>query len=395
MAKRKDDGPWKDGLCIRGKVWHYRFSVGGVAFTGSTGTLNKTDARAIRDEARLSARQEYRAKGELSKQRTRRGHKLTIFELGLAWIEAHLPPIRKASHVEKAKHNLRVMKPIHDVLVEEFSKARFAQWTTEQVRAGRGAGSINQLQRYLLSWIRWGFDLDMCKTDPKLLLKMKTPMKVQEKILPCLQPEQVPAFLAWIDENALRDRDGARARVFVRVLIGLGLRISEATGMRWENFVRGPVWTYYPAGKPNTGTTKNSRTRRLEVPEPLRLELESIGNQADGLVFPSWGTKGRDNPTGTGEPTRHLCRSIIRRAGQAIGVKGLSHHGLRRTFGGLFLRGGGNMEALQQAYGHSDIKVTKGYVRAYNLTESETIHRIGDLMTGASCAKSEQSEDAD
>lgn len=69
-------------------------------------------------------------------------------------------------------------------------------------------------------------------------------------------------------------------------------------------------------------------------------------------------------PTGTGERIeRNSLRHTLQGIAKRVGVKNVHPHRFRHTFAITFLRNGGNVAALQQILGHSEIEMSLRYAR--------------------------------
>ena len=60
--------------------------------------------------------------------------------------------------------------------------------------------------------------------------------------------------------------------------------------------------------------------------------------------------------------THHALHRLVKRLGDRAGVKNVHPHRFRHTFGTEYLRNGGQMIALQELLGHSDLEMVKRYV---------------------------------
>ncbi len=186
-----------------------------------------------------------------------------------------------------------------------------------------------------------------------------------------LSPEQCRTFL-----DAIR---GHRLEVFYLTIMALGLRPSEAVGLRWSAVdldartlrVQEKIYYLKPHGQPGAyfaGPPKSARSRRtIELPDVIvdrlrthRTEMleEQMASArwtrdqrwtADPLVFPST----------TGGP---LYGSYVTRAMQdllaAAGLPRKRLYDLRHTAGSMLHALGVDLRTIQGVLGHSDIGIT-------------------------------------
>jgi integrase/recombinase XerD len=59
--------------------------------------------------------------------------------------------------------------------------------------------------------------------------------------------------------------------------------------------------------------------------------------------------------------TRYNLGLLLRRLGQRAGVKHVHPHRFRHTFATFYLRNGGNLLALKELLGHSDMEMVTRY----------------------------------
>lgn len=141
--------------------------------------------------------------------------------------------------------------------------------------------------------------------------------------------------------------------------IGLGLRNAELRRLRWECFDQGLEWA--------TITGKNSRVRRLVVPEGLRRELRNYRQNA-GYLF-----VGR-----FGDPITHATVSnwVKKVAAEAGVTEQVWPHRLRHTFGAEANDDTGELRAVARAMGHAKVETTEIYTR----TTAQALHRVADSL---------------
>lgn len=345
---------WKDGMALIEGVWHYRFNVAGVEHYASTHTGNKTTAKLRRDEAREKARA-----GAASGQPVFVGRCPKVAEVAEAWFKANPEGVTSERNRAIAGQALKVLGTLAQARVDRINVNTVEEWRAAAIKAGRSPAYTNLAVKYLRTWTNWGSDRGLC---PRVNLKKLKAAPVQEKAQPFVPAERVPEFLEAVDRLGTHKQ----ARAFVRVLVGMGLRVSEGVGMRWEGFTKGARWRYRPA------ETKSNRVRVIPVPLWVQEALEGLSQKSEGFVFAGHGG---------GPPTRMYARGLIKAAGEAVGVVGLTHHGLRRTFTDLVLSGGeSDLKDAQELLGHADIETTMVYAKASAWRLERTASSLDSLV---------------
>ncbi len=147
---------------------------------------------------------------------------------------------------------------------------------------------------------------------------------------------------------------------FIAVVLALhtGLRRGELMGLRWSDVeLQGQLLT---VARSFATTPKGGTSRHLRLPAVLVPLLQKWRPRcpvtAEGVLCPArvlgrWQmSRGRSD---------HGLKGLLRRAGCPPLLRGW--HSLRHTFASMFIRGGGNLVALQKILGHADIKMTLAY----------------------------------
>ena len=148
------------------------------------------------------------------------------------------------------------------------------------------------------------------------------------------------------------------------MMLGLGLRESEALGARWE-WVDWVASTYIP-GRLVGGqfTTKGKEAVSIDVPQwllDILLALRGDGPRL-GLILP-WKVL-RDEGKGTETEIPHpstFCRRAIAAANKVVGTEGVSVHRIRGTWITQHLRAGVPLKEVQRMARHKSEKTTLGY----------------------------------
>jgi len=144
-----------------------------------------------------------------------------------------------------------------------------------------------------------------------------------------------------------------RNRAMLRLLYGVGLRVSELCALTWRDLTgRGDFGQATVFGK-------GSKTRFVLLPATIWQELMSIRGAAgsDAPVFPS-------RKQG-GHLTRSQVMRIVRAAAQRAGIDAkVSPHWLRHAHASHSLDRGAPIHLVQQTLGHASVATTSRYLHA-------------------------------
>lgn len=302
-----------------GLIWHYRFQRDGVRIQRSTHETDWNRASQVAWDA-------YGGRQTVP----------TLATLAESWGDVHKPIVsgghRRSVDVFRRRH----LYGLGDVRIDRIR--------TDDVEAARAKHLVGHTPDTTNHWLRimkllfgWAVKRGLIPAVP---WKVKS-LKVQKKPRVILPVAKAAAFLAAVDQAA-----GKRTGIgtAIRLMLGLGLRESEALSARWE-------WIDWERSIYTPGITKGREAVTLPMPGWLVDHLEPLRGP-HGLIVHSPAGK----PYGPGS-----TRSVILRANAAAGVPGLSPHRLRGTFATLLSEGGTPVQTIQRMLRHKDVKTTVGY----------------------------------
>lgn len=146
-------------------------------------------------------------------------------------------------------------------------------------------------------------------------------------------------------DHALTTRD----KLLVKVMFGLGLRVSETVNLKWSNFrVSDEVVNVSLIGK-------GSKQRTILVIRNLWEELQQLKQDGIDYLFTAYQ---RNSPLRRNS-AHTLLKKIAKRAGLS---EQLSCHWLRHSHATEAIKGGCDLSLLQQSLGHSSITTTQKYL---------------------------------
>jgi site-specific recombinase XerD len=163
---------------------------------------------------------------------------------------------------------------------------------------------------------------------------------------------------------------GKRDRALLAVLLGCGLRRSEASKLTTEHVqLREARWVIVDL------VGKGQRVRTVPMPSWTKSAIDDWLSAAaipDGLIFRSVNRSGRT--TGKSMAARAIFE-VVQGCGKKIGVPELAPHDLRRTFAKLAHKGRAGLEQIQLSLGHASITTTERYLGVrQDLTDAPCDH---------------------
>lgn len=328
-----------------GKIWHYRFRVAGVRVQRTTREKDKGRAEIVAQRAYDDA--VIRANG---------GHPIpTLFELAEEWIKVR-GQVVSASHVRGMEMFVRHhMYDLGDLPISELTTERVELARNEHMKT-RSPSTANHWLRILALLVNWAVRREILNKLPWKIAMLR----VQKRPRTTLPIEMVKDWFEALDEAAGKMSAVGTA---VRLMFGLGLRESEASGARWE-WIDWERRTYTP------GVTKGREATAIPMPGWIAERLGTI-RSATGLIVAR--RNGRQLPAG-------YPRHAIRAANAACGIEGITSHRLRGTFATLLSEEGTPIQTIQAIMRHKDAKTTMAYLEVNHDRAAQAQDRISDRI---------------
>lgn len=177
-----------------------------------------------------------------------------------------------------------------------------------------------------------------------------------------LNKERAQQLLDAPDISTLK---GLRDRALLAVLLGCGLRRSEAAALTFVDIQqREGRWVVVDL------VGKGNRVRTVPMPSWAKAAIDAWAQQAGiadgyldrmntGRVFRSVHRHGALD----GESmTAQAIADVVKEYAERCGLKGLAAHDLRRTFAKLAHQGGSGLDQIQLSLGHASIRTTERYL---------------------------------
>lgn len=208
-------------------------------------------------------------------------------------------------------------------------------------------GGANTTFRQFKTLFLYAVEMDYLLRVPFRLKKLR----IKRKRRPFVRMSQLSAYLAQVDKLS---RSKA-TRLAIRLMIGLGLRLAEVRKARWE-WIDWDVRTYTPIDGKSGG---DYGLPLMGWVADYLLQMAPEGKNTQGLMI-----KGRTLiPRDEEERNRFFNpRKTVVKAGENIGIKGLTNHRLRGTLATLLGRAGVPLSLIQVYMRHDDANTTNIYM---------------------------------
>lgn len=316
----------------KGSIWHYDILVDGLRYQGSTRTADLKTATLFLNQLRLDI-----ARGRLALKDTRKMLLLEeVFQEFLASKASSASPLYLTSL--KAHWRIWLEPRLGRTPIDKVQAALVDQLRNALLEAGRSPVYTNNVLVTLRTLLNFAVKRGRLRKALKVDL-----LRVQRKPRPTVPAGRVQEFLTAID-HATRN---PQVRVMVRVMLGLGCRSSEVTGMRWE-------WLDHEQRCYTVGRAKGKEARVLPMPSWLWDALLAMPtNTLSEWVFPA--KNGKPHCPG-------FLRKPLMAAAKKLGLPHLTPHRLRASFASLHAAAGTPLSELQTMMGHKDYKTLWGYI---------------------------------
>ena len=140
-----------------------------------------------------------------------------------------------------------------------------------------------------------------------------------------------------------------RDRCLLKLLYGLGLRVSELVGLNWSDFKQaeeGVIVTVFGKG---------SKTRSLLLSQQLWEEVQQLprSDKTEAIFLSRFGNR----------LDRHAVHRLVKKAAEKAGINPhTSAHWLRHAHACHSLKHGAGIDLLMKSLGHSSLAVTSRYL---------------------------------
>lgn len=339
---------WSD----RTRTWHYEFRFKGTKYNGDTGHAHEKLARewVVAFKGRLAD-----AEVGLVAQ----GPAPTLQQALRQWLEEWGPRVgaRHRAIVEGAitQHLKAHLATPLTMLTTPVVNRAVAEYLAG---AGHSEGGANVLLRSLKVVMRYALRTRRIREMPYTVPMLS----VQERPRRAFTPKDVGILLAKLQELGAPDQ----ALDQVRLMVGLGVRVSEACLARVEALDLERA-TFTP-WDPDAGT-KGGEAVALPVPGWLLPRLkELVGDRKEGYIL-----RGARAET----PGRQLAWAWLKRARIELKWPWLHPHELRAAYATMLSEKGMATKGIQTLLRHKDPRTTDKYLRKDLTQAREKLDLIG------------------
>jgi site-specific recombinase XerD len=202
----------------------------------------------------------------------------------------------------------------------------------------------------------------------RAIVRAKAARKIPENLL---KEQEMQALLKELEEfmNERRNRDRVRkyrCHVMAEVMYATGMRVSELAGLKREDvdFENGLIALH---------DTKDGKARKAFLNEYAKRVLKLYVERIEPLIRYRW--RKADTLFGAcAIELKHLLNGELAKACAALGLKRITSHAFRHSFGFHLLRAGCSIRYIQDFLGHTRLKSTEVYTRV----EKEDLRRVVD-----------------
>jgi site-specific recombinase XerD len=175
---------------------------------------------------------------------------------------------------------------------------------------------------------------------------------------------------AWLGTPDKRTTRGRRDHALLAVLIGCGLRRSEAAHLTFEHVQqRDGRWVLVDL------IGKRDKVRSVPMPNWAKAAIDDWSTTSGLAAGPVFRAVNKGNRVAGDGITPQAIYNIIVGYAEELKKKGVAPHDLRRTFAKLAHKGGAAIDQIQLSLGHESIQTTEEYLGVeQDLTDAPCDH---------------------
>lgn len=245
-----------------------------------------------------------------------------------------------------------------------FNKAAVQRYVAELRSAGMSAANINQRLSAVKKLAAEASDNQaISAAAANGISRVKGVRAEGQRAGNWLTRDQAQRLLNTPSTSTLK---GLRDRALLSVLLGCGLRRSEAAGLTFEHVQqRDGRWAICDI------RGKRAKVRTVPMPSWSKVAIDAWSEAAgihEGRVFRA---VHKGNRLDGESMSDQAIADVVRLYSKAAGLNGLAAHDARRTFAKLAYRGGAGLDQISLSLGHASLEVTQRYLGlAQNLADA-------------------------
>lgn len=334
-----------------GAIWRYRWREGPIQHSEFIGTLKQMPTRA----------QAEKAAGRFRKLANSNVECITMADL-IAKFWKECPPERETTASAYRSIFRRIEEKWGGLRIDSFCSRilEIEAWLKDLKVIGRHPkpGAPAEVSPLYRSQVRnlchllmekamlWGHA--QVERNPIDLVRLKGGGRTKELVI--LTVEQ---YAALLDDEQLPEV----VKCMIQVMAGLGLRVSEALGLKWTD-INNEAGTIQIQRSVVHGQANDTKTASSKTVLPLHENLVEVLKA--WKAHESFRSQWVFCSPRTGRPydRDHLRSEYLQPAGERIGIEGLGWHSLRHTNRSLMREAGIDMETQRGLMRHSKISTT-------------------------------------
>ncbi len=304
--------------------------------------------------------------------------RINFSELAKKWLELHSKPNKAPKSYVKDRG------VCYNYLIPHFSNTLVQRITTEQVqeyltyrlqsicsktKRSVSPNTVNReleiIRKMFNDGIKWGYlRQNPCKGIKKFKEKSRRTEFLSEKEV----------------RNLLNNVLSSDLTLFATAIY-TGMRFGELANLEKKHVDLKKGLITVEIGSEESGTTKSGKIRYIPIATALKPHIKEALSSSGKLLFPS--KRGPDIKRT--EATKAL-EGALKRAGIKRHIR---FHDLRHTFASHFVMRGGDLLALKELLGHSDLQMVQRYAHLAPDHLRGAIDRLDFSVTGRSAGDSE------
>jgi site-specific recombinase XerD len=250
-----------------------------------------------------------------------------------------------------------------------FTKATVSAWRVSLEARGLGSSSIIIRMSAIRKLAAEAADNGLLAPELAAgISRVKSAKSVGIRVGNWLSARQAQALLNAPDITTLK---GLRDRAILAVLLGCGLRRSEAANLTFTHLQqRDGRWCIVDL------VGKHRRVRTVPMPAWVKVAIDAWTSAAavtDGRIFRS---VNRADAAQGEALSEKVVWQLLKPYAEVAGVPGIAPHDMRRACAKLCRAGGGELEQIQMLLGHASVQTTERYLG----TKQDLVHAPNDAI---------------
>jgi len=175
------------------------------------------------------------------------------------------------------------------------------------------------------------------------------------------EPPGRTRFLSEEEAQCLIEISSGHLKPIVMTALNTGMRLGEILSLKWDQIHIDAVLEPYI----EIAETKNNKKRFVPLNDDMVDLMESLKNNNSRFVF--LGVRG--------EPLKSVTKPFANALKRA-GIKDFKFHDLRHTFASHYVMNGGDLLALKEILGHSNLKMVERYAHLATAHKRRQINNL-------------------